>query len=434
MMIMKKALLILICVLAFANWTKAQQVIEDFELITLNQLSNDPLPNDSLVVVDNPAPDEVNSSTKVMKFRRSKDGAVWAGFWSKLPQTYDMTNMKYVTAMVWKPRNTTVKFKVERTGGPNYELPSTVDPPSKTNAWEKLLFYFPDATGEYEIIAMLLDFADPVNLTEDITIYVDNIVLRSQPEGGDSIVLEDFQLIPLNQLSNDPLPNDSLMVVPNPVIDEVNPSAKVLKFRRSKDGAVWAGFWSTLPEKIDMTDNKYILAKVLKPRISPIKFKVEGGTTDPSFFELESVEPQTVTDAWEQMVFHFPDATGEYPTIAMLLDMADPVDLTEDIIIYVDDIVLSPTATGLPSGIKEPEKMSDIMIYPNPVNATLKFDNLKNIDKITISNIVGQQVLVNDNIRTEHLEINTSGLTNGVYMVTIHDKSGNVTTRKVIKE
>jgi len=237
----------------------------------------------------------------------------------------------------------------------------------------------------------------------------------------------------LNQLSNGTLPNDSLIVVPNPVIDDVNGSAKVLKYRRSKDGDVWAGFWSTLPKKIDMTNNKYMLAKVLKPRISPVKFKVEGGTTNPAFFELPSIDAQTKVDEWEQMAFHFADATGEYPTIAMLLDMADPVGLDEDIVIYVDDIVLSPTATGLPSGIDTQEK-SNISMFPNPVKSTLNIENLKDIDRISISNIVGQQVMVTRNIKTERVAINVSSLTNGVYMVSVIDRDGNATIRKIIKE
>ncbi len=156
----------------------------------------------------------------------------------------------------------------------------------------------------------LLDFVDPVGLSENINIYVDNIVLRKQEVGGDTIVIEDFQSLPLNQLSNGHLPNDSLKIVPNPVIDDVNPSAKVLKFRRSSAGDPWAGFWSTLPQPLDMTTNKYILMKVLKPRISTVKFKIEGGTTDPTSFELESTAPQTKTNEWEQMVFYYPDATG----------------------------------------------------------------------------------------------------------------------------
>lgn len=404
-------------------------------MITLNQLSNDAYPNDSLVIVDNPTPNGVNSSSSVMRFRRSKEGAVWCGFWSQLPSPYDMTNFKYVSVSVLKPRLTTVKFKVEGgTTTPTYfELPS-ISEPAKVNEWEKLVFHFPDATGTYTKLAMLLDFVDPVGLTEDITIYVDNITLRSQPVGGDSLVLEDFQVIPLNQLSNSTLPNDSLKVVRNPGKDAGNMSDKVLKFRRSSAGDVWAGFWSTLPEKIDMTNNKYILVKVWKPRISTLKFKVEGGTTTPSFFELESVDPQTKSEEWEQIVFHFPDATGEYATIAMLPDFSDPVDLTEDMIMYIDDITLSPTATGIPSGIEDPKERDELSIFPNPVKSTLNFENLKDVDRIAISNIVGQQVMVTRNIRTEKVSINVSSLTNGIYMVSVTDRNGKSTVRKIVKE
>jgi len=370
----------------------------------------------------------------VLKFRRSKDGDVWAGFWSALATKIDMTDYKYVSVNVMKPRISVIKFKVEGgTTTPSYfELPSTNEQ-TKVDAWERMDFSFPDADGEYPTIAMLLDMADPVDLAEDITIYVDDITLRTQPTGGDSIVIEDFQVIPLNQLSNGDLPNDSLKIVANPVIDDVNGSAKVLKYRRSKDGDVWAGFWSALPEPIDMTDNKYILVKVLKPRISPIKFKVEGGTTTPAFFEIPSVDEQTQTDAWEQMVFNFPDATGEYPTIGMLLDMADPVDLEEDIILYVDDITLSPTATGVPTGVVQPEKMN-VSIFPNPVKSMLNFENMKDVDRIVISNMVGQQVLVRRNIGSESTSINVSSLSRGVYTISIYDKKGSTTIKKIVKE
>jgi len=431
---MKKILLTLISVLAMVTWSNAQVVIEDFELITVNELSNTPYPSDSLYITDNPAPNGLNSSTRVMKMVRSKDGAIWAGFWSRLPESIDLTEYKYFSVDVMKPRISTIKFKVE--GGTTtpafFELEST-NLQTKTDEWERIYFNFPDATGEYPTIAMLVDFSDPVDLTEDILIYVDNIILRKQEVGGDTIVIEDFQSLILNQLANGDYPEDSLKFVPNPVIDEVNPSAKVLRFARSATGDIWAGFWSALPEPLDMTVNKYILMKVLKPRISTVKFKVEGGTTTPGFFELESTAPQTATDAWEQMVFYFPDATGTYPTIAALPDFSDPVDLTEDIVIYIDDIVSSPTATGVPTGVKEPEQLN-VFVYPNPVKSTLYFDNLKNVDRIVISNMVGQQMLVNRNITGEKASINVASLSHGVYMVTIYDKDGNTAIKKIVKE
>lgn len=432
---MRKILLCVICLLALPLWISAQVVVEDFEVLTLRQLSNGTLPDDSLKIVENPDPDNVNNSTGVLKFQRSMDGDVWAGFWSPLTDTIDMTDYKYISAQVWKPRVSVVKFKVE--GGTTtpafFELEST-NPQTVTDAWETLVFHFPDATGRYPTIAMLLDFNDPVDLTEDITIYVDNITLRTEAEGGDSIVIEDFQVIPLNQLSNSDLPNDSLKIVPNPAPDTVNSSAKVLKFRRSSAGDVWAGFWGRVPDSVNLTDNKFILVKVWKPRVSEVKFKVEGGTTTPATFELASVRPQTLTEAWEELVFHFPDATGLYPIIAMLPDFNDPVGLDEDIIIYIDDITLSPQDPGEePTGVKNSEKLN-YTFYPNPARRMLYLENLEGAETIAIFNSSGQRVLVRSGLKSATARIDISGLGSGVYMLSVYDKSGNATIRKFVKE
>lgn len=431
---MRKILLFLICLMALPLWSSAQQLIEDFEVLTLRQLSNGPLIDDSLKIVENPAPDAVNGSTMVLKFQRSMSGDPWAGFWSPLTDSVDMTNYKYVSAQVWKPRVSVVKFKVEggTTDPATFELES-ISPQTKTEEWETLVFNFPDANGKYPIIAMLLDFNDPVDLTEDITIYVDNIVLRTEPTGGDSIVIEDFQVIPLNQLANGDLPNDSLKIVPNPAPDDVNPSAKVLKFRRSSTGAVFAGFWSPLPEAVDLTDNKYVLVKVWKPRVSELKFKVEGGTTTPATFELASVRPQTLTEEWEEIVFHFPDATGTYPIIGMLPDFMDPVGLDEDIVLYIDDIIFSPTDPGgEPTGVKLPEALNFIF-YPNPAKRILNIENLDGASHLAIFNAAGQKVLVRNGL-TSSVRIDVSALSKGVYMISVYTKEGNATIKKFVKE
>jgi hypothetical protein len=345
-----------------------------------------------------------------------------------------MTDYKYVSAQVWKPRVSVVKFKVEGgTTDPTFFELESMTPQTLTDAWETLVFHFPDATGKYPRIAMLLDINDPVDLTEDITIYVDNIVLRTEATGGDSIVIEDFQVIPLNQLSNGDLPADSLKIVPNPAPDEVNPSAKVLKFRRSSEGDPWAGFWSELPKPVDMTENKYVLVKVWKPRISDVKFKVEGGTTDPATFELASLNDPSKTEEWEQLVIHFPDATGEYPRIALLPDLIDPVGLTEDIILYVDDIVFSPTNPIEPTGIKDPEKLN-YDVYPNPVKSTLYFENLNGAESIAIFNTMGQQVIVYRELKSSTARIDVSSLSSGVYMISVYNRDGKTTVKKIVKE
>ncbi len=115
-----------------------------------------------------------------------------------------------------------------------------------------------------------------------------------------------------------------------------------------------------------------------------------------------------------------------------LPDFSDPVDLEEDVIFFIDDIISSPTGV-VPSGIKQSESLN-VSVFPNPVKSTLYFDHLKNIDRIVISNMVGQQMLVSRNITGEKTSMNVSSLSNGVYMVTVYDRNGNTAIRKIVKE
>jgi hypothetical protein len=73
-------------------------------------------------------------------------------------------------------------------------------------------------------------------------------------------------------------------------------------------------------------------------------------------------------------------------------------------------------------------------MYRNPVKSTLYLDNLKNVDRIVISNMVGQQMLVTRNITGEKTSISVSSLTNGMYMVAIYDRNGNSAIKKIVKE
>jgi hypothetical protein len=145
----------------------------------------------------------------------------------------------------------------------------------------------------------------------------------------------------------------TMTVVPNPDPTGINTSFYVCKFVRDKDGVPWGGFWSALQIPVDVTVNKYVHVKVWKPRISPVKFKLEGGAA--GTLEAPSINAQTLTGQWEDMVFDFTSKTGTYPTIAFMPDFLDPVGLTDDIVIYFDDIVVnnSPTPNSAPVDIIE---------------------------------------------------------------------------------
>jgi uncharacterized membrane protein len=129
----------------------------------------------------------------------------------------------------------------------------------------------------------------------------------------------------------------TLTVVTNPSKTGINTSNKVCRFKRDKDGVPWGGFWST--KSVDVTTNKYVHVKVYKTRITPIKFKLEGGPSAP--LEIASTNAQTKINQWEDVVFNFSSLTGNYTTISLMPDYISPVGLGSDIIMYFDDITIN---------------------------------------------------------------------------------------------
>ncbi len=334
---MKKLLLSIMLFAVVGLYTNAQ-TIENFESLTMNLFSGGA--NGAISVVPNPDASGINTSGYVAKMVRGADGDPWAGWYATLPTPIDVTTNKYVHVKIWKPRISPVVFKYEKDGGNSGDV-FPINAQTLVNGWEELVFDMSIVSGDYVKIVLIPDFETPLTLTEDITLYYDDLYANADPAVGSAPaqVMENFEPIALNLMLNGPDDLSSMTVVENPDKTGVNLSNSVVKFLRDKDGFPWDGFWSSLPSVIDVTTNKYIHVKVWKSRISPLKFKIEGG--EAGTVEIESMAPQTVTNAWEDIVFDFSEKTGTYPIIAFLPDFVDPVGLTEDITIYFDDIILN---------------------------------------------------------------------------------------------
>ncbi len=334
---MKRNLLIFIMLLTIVGFSRAQ-VISDFEVIHMNLMVGGATDLSKITVVPNPDPSGINTSGWVAKFNRSMNGVPWGGFWCPLPVAVDVTVNKYVHVKVWKPRISTVKFKLEGGAAGTLEIAS-MNPQTTTGVWEDMVFDFTSKTGTYPIIAFMPDFMDPVGLTEDIVIYFDDIVVNNDPTPGSApaYVMEDYEQIPLNLMTGDPVIDlSSMIIVGNPDPSGINVSNYVVQFFRDMDGVPWEGFWSPTP--VDVTTNKYMHVKVWKPRLSPIKFKIEKPGEN---HEVLSMNAQTIINGWEDIVIDFSAYSGEWTVIAFMPDFADPVGLTEDITIYFDDIILN---------------------------------------------------------------------------------------------
>jgi hypothetical protein len=89
---------------------------------------------------------------------------------------------------------------------------------------------------------------------------------------------------------------------------------------------------------------------------------------------------------------------------------------------YVDAIRIENV-----TGVEELDMLSGIVVYPNPVentlNITLNNSNLNSITEIQVSNILGEKILLMQNLNQFAYTINTAGYSSGVYLIQI--KSGN---------
>ena len=77
-----------------------------------------------------------------------------------------------------------------------------------------------------------------------------------------------------------------------------------------------------------------------------------------------------------------------------------------------------------------------VLYFPNPVKHRLYVQNLEKVDLelVSIFNLSGQQLQQFRNINDAVLEINTSNLIDGTYILTIVDQAGNISSRKFIKQ
>lgn len=75
-------------------------------------------------------------------------------------------------------------------------------------------------------------------------------------------------------------------------------------------------------------------------------------------------------------------------------------------------------------------------VFPNPVNNLLrvKLQEDQNVDKIVITNILGQDVLTITDIESKEISINTRNLNNGIYFVNFYQNKAFLGTNKIIKK
>jgi hypothetical protein len=86
-----------------------------------------------------------------------------------------------------------------------------------------------------------------------------------------------------------------------------------------------------------------------------------------------------------------------------------------------------------PFSIGEPETGGEVSIHPNPCNDYFNLNTEKELIKIEVRTITGQMVISIEHVAAGQSVINTAGLVNGIYIITVEDADGHIGKRKLIK-
>lgn len=158
-------------------------VLTDYESASLQF---ETFANTSFEVVENPQPDEVNSSANVAESLKSE--VAWAGIYTDLGYNLDMTRHKKFHLKVWGPKSGNVLLKLEDNDVGTVQPIEVLATYSDADAWQNLEFIFPSAgTDIFDRIALFFDFG-----SEDInTYYFDDLVLL--PYEAPSTILSEYR-------------------------------------------------------------------------------------------------------------------------------------------------------------------------------------------------------------------------------------------------
>ena len=185
----------------------------------------------------------------------------------------------------------------------------------------------------------------------------------------------------------------------------------------------------TEANKIDATTMLYFHVDVWTPNVTTFKIKIvdfgadgvyQGG--DDKEFEVT----RTLTlSGWNSLDIPMSEFTG----LTTKAHVAQFVFSGSAGTIYMDNIYFSKMATNLSVANFE---TSEVRMYPNPVTNYLTIEANSTIEKVSVYNLLGQEVLVK--IPKSNLTIlQTNELQKGVYIVKI-DIYGKLNSSKIIKE
>ena len=270
-----------------------------FESATLNYAFTN-FGGANTTVVNNPAINAGNNSSKVARLSKNSGSEVWAGSFLELGVPIDFSVMKKIKIKVWSPQSgITVKMKLENLTNSN--INSEIDVVNTvSNNWEELTFDFSgiNTSNTYQRVVIFFNFGVS---GAGQNYYFDDIQLVS---GVPTLSLPiNFESATLNYAFSD-FAGNTASVVDNANPGGINTSAKVGKIIKGNGALSYAGSVLSMGSPINFSGMQKIKMKVWSPQAGIIvKLKLENQTNSALNTELDATT--TVANAWQELTYDF---------------------------------------------------------------------------------------------------------------------------------
>jgi len=331
---MQKFILTLFSFLAFATLATGQIVYEDFEgddTLSWNASQGE------FEVVENPFTEGINSSATVGSYTKDTTAA-FSLFLAELDEPIDLSTNNQFSIQINSPVPTAFILKLE---GPNGAIERRQNiPTGSNNTWREYTFDFSDG-ADLEGLNKILIFFDPGVAESGDTYLFDNIVASpAGPCAGvptDPMVIDDFEC---QRNATYGQGWDSLEVVANPDMDDVN-SSETVGLYKDPEGQPFSALVIDYGQPIDLSTLNVFKVKIWSPKVVDFGFKLEGGTS-PAVEQTDFTVP--ATEEWVEYTIDFSgQANANHQRFVIFFNFAQDAEPGD--IYYVDDIVrMEPAA------------------------------------------------------------------------------------------
>lgn len=383
--------------------------------------------------IANPQISGINLSANVIQLVKGT-GAVWAGSKITMAAPIDLTTKRLFKIKVFSPKAGIKLLLKFEGGGVVFQKESA--PIAVANVWEELTF---DLSGDAvnnlnKQIVFMFDYGKQGDGSPNSTYLFDDLTLSEGP--GPILDLPtlplDFESTTLSYPFLD-FGGGTTKILANPFPDSVNSSPTVVQMIK-KPGETYGGSVIQMAGPIDFSaTNKIVKLKVWSPVAGKkLLLKFEGSPIDfdNGAFETDVIIPKA--NEWVELTFDynsptlFPPVNNNDTKIVFFFDFGVQGDGGPNSTYYFDDVAFS-TSLSTPTYL-----LSEVNIYPNPASNQLTVEANETIQKVSIYNLIGQEVLTKNPKSTKTvLQINE--LPNGVYIVST-TIDGKDSTSKFIKE